>query len=237
LFLLDWARHTLRRVGPDRLVHYYDAAWSPSGTLFALSAGEEPRTWVEVWNADPPRRIVRIDDVFGRLQFSPDEKSLLCLGEPTARVIDIDRGRELSSFERGNSALQIGSWGPNSDEVVLGTDRGQLEIHHVWPAYPITSMSATSCLDVAWSPDGQVIAAGTELGAIRAWCAPDWEPYWSHVQLADGQWAAFSPGGKLLHASPQAAAQLVALIEQDDGAFVMLPWGEFVKRHDPAKTQ
>jgi WD40 repeat protein len=237
LFLLDSVEHNLRRIGPDRSLNYVDLVWSGDARQFAAALNEDNRYWVEVWDVDPPARRARVDDIVGRLQFSPDGKYVLCQSAPLAHVVDIEKNRVLSSIERGTACAAIGGWGPNSEEALVNTERGQLEIHHVWPTYLINSIPVHALWDVSWSPDGQVIVATNGANVIRAWSAPDFLPYWNHVQLADGQWATFSPGGKLLHASPRAAQQLAALIEQDDGVFETIPWAEFVKRHAPAQPK
>jgi serine/threonine protein kinase/WD40 repeat protein len=210
--------------------------WAPDGQQFAVSFQDagSPKWWIELWTSRPLRRQHVVENAGGHIEFSADGKQLLFHGGYTAGLISVATGTMEPLVSFGVLTVSVCSWAPDNRHVVLASEEGNLNIHRVQPEYVTHSLPLPALKSAAWSPDGQIILASNTLGIIRAWAAPEWKPYWTYLQLPEGEWATFSPGGKLLHHSPKAIENLCATVYKDDGTIETLPWEEFVQRYDPA---
>lgn len=213
----------------------YGFAWARDGRQFAMCCSDPAQTkwWVEIWSSRPLKRLQVVEGHGGSLVFSPDGSKLLLNGSRVSMVINVSSGTIESTFQKEADSRWQGCWGPDNEHVALVSGAGRLEIHHVDPEYLMATWPVPALLHIAWSGDGHILLGSSYLGTIRAWAAPDWKPYWTYLQLAHGEWATFSPGGKLLHHSQNAESRLRAIVHRDDGSIETLAWSEFVNRYHP----
>ena len=236
VFLVEPGGQPPREIEPSEPGAPAYMAWNVDGQQFAIGfyKDDQRRWWVEIWDAAACRRKWVIQDAGGTLEFSPNGMYLLYNAGISSGVVSVETGQTVASINRGQSYV-LGHWGPDSERIMLSTTRSPLEIHDVRPEYLIASLAPFSFFDAAWSPDGKIIVASTDIGVLHAVTASDWNAYWTHLQLPQQQWATFSPGGKMLHQSDYALEHLRAVLELDNGHIESLPWDEFMKQHAPVR--
>jgi WD40 repeat protein len=152
--------------------------------IASASEDNTVRFWDAATGVEERSRRIRTGGVYS-LDFSPDGSLLATSNESgPGRVWEVETGRELRKFERrGEDAEDIATdyvcFSPNSRNVVLITDGDHLE---VWSAdrgrriLDITMkrevanyFNLMNCVTV--SPDGSLLASGSENGRIGLWDA------------------------------------------------------------------
>jgi WD40 repeat protein len=219
-------------------------AWSRDGTRFACSFhhGITGNPQVEIWSARKPSVIASVlPGIGGQLSFSPNGRTLLVTAGTTAWLIRADTGTIVGEFAKGHGGAPIADWSPDGQNMVLSTDRGtrgELEVVSTSAVAAMHWLPLPRQCGVAWSPDGQLIAGSNQESLLRVWKITNdkWQPVWTSVPLAN-EWATFSAGGKLLASSPNAARQLVAVVEKPDGVIATLPFAEFAASRTDAAME
>lgn len=158
-----------------------DFAWSPDGSLLA-SAGEN--NMIHIWNGGTGAELY----IFSRhagwingLAWSPDGALLASVSEDsTLRIIEADSGQQNNVFEFSDT-VNIASvdWSPNGDLLAVAgvlaiSPSGNWEYMWVLDAqtgeklYAFTGHSK-DVTDLAWSPDGTMLASASLDDTARVW--------------------------------------------------------------------
>ena len=158
-YLLDYQGHT------DRI---WSVAWSPGGHRIA-SAGDDRS--VHIWNADTGKHIFTYRGHSGEIlevAWSPDGKyiaSLGTLGDNTVQVWNAATGEQLCIYREHDSNLSSVAWSPDGHHIASVDSDYQAKLK-VWSATTGTTNmtydtdhSTLSRTAIAWSPNGEYIAA------------------------------------------------------------------------------
>jgi WD40 repeat protein/DNA-binding SARP family transcriptional activator len=187
-------------------------AISPDGSLLATPAGTQA-DHVTLRSFLSPRRVLRslapgVGQV-SALAFSPDGTRLAVASEGTADpvLVDVASGKVLRRltgrhfdgscsirFSPSGQQLATGSPSPHPRATVWDVTTGR-PIHD----FP---RPGDSDVQVAWSPNGSMLAAAGAMGQVAVWRTTDWKLL--ATLQADTSWAiaaAFSPDSSLLAAS------------------------------------
>ena len=154
-------------------------ALSPDGGVLAVG---DTTASVTLWNVADPDEPVTLGEVLtgpeGPIQglaFSPDGRELAAvgLGEGTFRwdVSDPAGPTPLPLLPNEDITWSV-SVAPDGATVAVGDELGRVQLWDVTADPQIVAEVATddrSVLDVAFSPDGQLLAAGTRGGTMFAW--------------------------------------------------------------------
>lgn len=185
---------------PMRLV---DAvAFSPDGRL--LAAGDTPSLWL--WDAASGELLYSVENPPTTLSvsFSPDGQMLATgNGSGWIGLWDVDSGELRREMKASNNAaiavfspdgqtLASGSSGFAEDYAVRLWDVGSGEVLHTLEGH------TTDVKDVAFSPDGRLLASCDSDGIVRLWDVAAAQ----QVQVLEQEWGvytiAFSPDGAVL---------------------------------------
>lgn len=120
------------------------------------------------------------------MSLSPDGQKLLSCGAPTARVWDINTGKELLKIENSGDAC---TFSPDGEYVALSAipaDRSvyaqrkemdEMKVINVRTGQQIIALQGMpdTILVVAFSPDKKYLAYGTANGTVKVWQTVNWQ--------------------------------------------------------------
>ena len=209
-------------------------AFSPDGSLMATSGND---TTARIWDISSGRTLFTLTNheaAVNVVKFSPDG-TLLATGseDNTARLWDTNTGQELRILsghaERGydfhfNGIVGL-SFSPDGERLATTGVDGQVKIWNVETGKESLTLSGhpedKAILSVVFSPDGQLLAAGTDKpSTIKIW---DSETGKERMTLPGYELnrifnLAFSPNGNLLAVGNNAGRLDVWQLPQEMGA-------------------
>lgn len=149
----------------------FDLAWSPDGsTLVTTSEGLLPNQsyTTYLWDADTGKQLSKIEDAGVDVAWSPDGK-LLAVLPPEGRVIlwNANTG-EVSSNVPCGYCMSF-AWSPDG-ALLATTANGYGAQTHIWDIKTGQNLEVIpwNASLVAWSPDGQTLAIGSD-ALIHLW--------------------------------------------------------------------
>ncbi|KAJ5611660.1 hypothetical protein N7528_008765 [Penicillium herquei] len=189
-------------------------AFSPNGQIIASCSSDMT---VRLWDAKTGQELQTLQGHSYWVQsvaFSPDGQRVASGSrDNTSKLWDINTGQELQTISHPCSVESI-AFSPDGDTIALGladdtitlwdTKLGQI-LSHPHSFKPSTSRSqdydtiSPGVQSIAFSPDGQIIASGSDDKTIKLWDAKTGK----ELQILQGhsgrvQSVAFSPDGRVL---------------------------------------
>lgn len=174
-------------------------AWQPGGARFA-SAGQDGTT--AIWDAGAHRgehvRFRPGRSVVEALAFSPDGRWLAAASGKVVALWSTE-GERLHEFAPAEGVIAALAWDRPGRDLIAAT-KGGLLAHRIEPPRFATRRYARpgACLTAAPSPNGKVLATGTQDGSVHFWYlssgrAGEMRGYGTKVQLT-----AWSSNGRYL---------------------------------------
>jgi serine/threonine protein kinase/formylglycine-generating enzyme required for sulfatase activity/WD40 repeat protein len=169
-------------LGHERQMHSFDV--SSDGTRIASLDRDSIRLW-ETATGKCLANFNPIDRELAHLSFSPDGKSLLvrevsAVGCDSHYIVRLSDG----SVQELRTESWFQAWSPTGDRIAFAAERRaivvdlaepskirELKLPGTLPGDPSSMFSA-----VAWSPDGQTIAACDKEGIVHLWSGKTFEP-------------------------------------------------------------
>lgn len=171
-------------------------AWSPDGVRLATASNDGQ---VRVWDPVAGTVLLEPEDQMGlihQVMWSSDGTRLAGVSDPGMVVWDAISGDTLFAQEGDNP--YVTAWSPDSVRLATVTDFGKLL---VWDAISGDRLHTLDCsssvLDLAWSPEGTLLASASD--RIRIWDAVEGRALAlleGHIGLVDG--IVWSPDGACL---------------------------------------
>lgn len=153
----------------EHLLGALAVAWQPGTALFA-SAGQDGA--VVLWDAQAHAESMRLRPGRGpaaAIAFAPGGRWLACASGRTLSLWT-PAGERLHEFEPAAGAISALAWDRTGRELAAATNGGML-VHRIEPPRFATRHLkwAAACLTAALSPDGKVLATGTQDGSVHFW--------------------------------------------------------------------
>ena len=180
-------------------VSFTTFVFSPDGKTLACG-GRDGR--ISLWNTNegrPLRTLTGHERLVSNITFSPDGKTLASSSYDEARLWDVNSGRPLRTLTGHTSHIYSLAFSPSDGKtlaiagsrilLLLDAKTGQLQ----------RTLSNTSYLSVAYSPDGKTLATGNWDGEVHLWDAKTYQL--QRTLLGDkgpSRWLAFSLDGSRL---------------------------------------
>jgi WD40 repeat protein len=198
-FFLWWLLRQPSPIATIQVSSHYGLAFSPDGRVLAIKDGEE----ILLWNSQT-RAIDRLLDQPGRtdgtLVFSPDGKVLASvdyIGRIRMRDVaawhlrkpEDDKNKTINLYQApagdtdpANTFVKA-TFSPDSKQLATchwhrlssGADAGEIRIWDVPSGNLLKTIeNQPGTLEVAYSPDGTLLASGNDGGEIRLWDTKTW---------------------------------------------------------------
>ncbi len=181
-------------------------AFSPDGKM--LASGSE-NTTIKIWDATTGEEVVTLSSYEGdvrRVVFSPDSRKLVSVKtfDPGFELWDVETGQKIEySSDRLNSCsghFYRVALSPVAKILAVG-GKGEISLWDIATGREQRTMvgGAGYAEELAFSPDGEILAAGSEDGTIRLWNTETGEEARTLHGHTERIYAlVFSPDGKVL---------------------------------------
>lgn len=190
-------------------------AWSPDGSMLAMSANQS----AQIWDVNTGRRLATLQGHTSTVYWvawSPDGRMLATASlDRTVRLWDTRQHSMLTILQdTANPNLMITvAWSPDSRTLAAGDANGFVYLWEAstgkhlrtWNDPPLQIPSTTTggrlyyaVYGLGWSPDGQYIAANRYDGLLRIWNAQTGKRAALLQTLQGPNGLAWSPDGRML---------------------------------------
>jgi hypothetical protein len=222
---LGETRFDLIPAPPDHFAE--ELVWNSSGDRFVVRwiGRVDQKILLELWEPSKPARLLSKTYHRAYVRFSPDDRQMLWgwySDYALARTSDMDVRHKFQVLPSRDYLRNSQPWSPDGQATAIIGHRGDVDtVELVEPesGYARQALALHVVSDTAWNLRTGLLIASSEGGLLRCWRADakTAHPRWTAVQLSLEEFATFSPGGDLLHASTNAARQFVVMTESDDG--------------------
>lgn len=142
-------------------------AWQRAGSLFA-STGEDGAVLLWDTRTLAAREIHRAAEWSERLAFAPDGRWLAVGTGRTLTLFDAQGEQRYRHVAQGGVIAAL-AWRPRSGELAA-VGNGGAQLHRVGKETAVHDYSLRgACVTAAFNPDGRVLAAGLQEGAVHLW--------------------------------------------------------------------
>jgi WD40 repeat protein len=216
--LTDWEPTTLDNQGAI----VSSVAFSPDGKTFV--SGNHNGT-VKLWEVSRGKEL----DIFQghkgavySVAFSPDGKTIAAGGENNTLLWEVSSKKELGSFPASKQTNSV-AFSPDGKTIAVGNSDGTIRLWEVSSGKKLLTFAdqstslygsadyevhANYISSIAFSPDGQTLASGSEQGTIKLWKLSRQKLHailseWPGGDFSDERYVtslAFSPDGKTIAA-------------------------------------
>jgi WD40 repeat protein len=180
-------------------------AFSPNGTTIASAVSLSTTTanaivlWHEVTTTHPLSQTFLVDDqVTSNVAFSPDGKTLVASAPDSIVVWDIQSGQPITRL--AGTATEV-AFSPNGQMLAVG-DSMTVTLWSIANGQPIGQPLSVEnqVTSIAFDPEGETLAAGTENGSIILWNTKTSKQIGRPLAEHKGRVSslAFSPNGEML---------------------------------------
>ena len=204
--LILWSMPTGRRIATLSAGSMVtDLSFADDGRTLA-AAGVDGR--ITLWDLRrlraPPQRLSGHEGTAEAVAFSPGGRTLLS-GSQDGSLVKWDvgvRDRLMESSKVADHAITASAFRPKSATVALGS-YGRTFLWDIAAERPAGRSLAGPrewVMSVAFSPSGDMVASGTELGSVAVWRVPSGEPVGRPRRVHKGMVTAvaFSPDGEVV---------------------------------------
>lgn len=201
LRLIDVERGSDIRTFQDAMAsHVQTFALSPDGRRVALVRRDQSVRVCDAASGDELKTLIEPKaNQGGAMAWSPDGKLLAIHGwDSTVRILDAATGETAGTFaEMGRLPLFLG-FSPDSSTLVLVTQEARIRMYdRTGRELRTLDEVLGGCRQVAFSPDGFVMAASDVGGKVRMWDARTWKRL-RDLDAGVVRHLAFSPDGRHL---------------------------------------
>lgn len=186
----------------------YGGVWSPDGTQIATWLGND--NTFQVWDIQTRKVVASYGNASNwssNCLWSPDGKYFAAYGfdnaqqVPTMQLWDIASHKIVYTTDLPNTQRSLMSWSPGSQRLAFACSSGLANARDVPSGQHLVTYPDTDggqWLNVAWSPDGMLIAAGSYTPfTVQLWNATTAKPtYTYNKHTAPVQAIAWSPSSK-----------------------------------------
>ena len=204
-------------------------SYSPDGAFLA-SGGRDER--INIWdgtnlsdaNRRPLATLSDCDGVIRDLAFCPQRRQLVVADAGAVALWDADTGGMVTRRTLGAVAVE---WAPDGSALAVGgVLDGALQL---WDGADLSERGRVAAhegalTDIAWSPDGSLIATTGSDGCVRVWHAAQGALAWQHNIGGVPECAAWSPNSRML------------AVGKGNLLFLWLANGQAFRRHALQKT-
>ncbi|TFG82810.1 MAG: WD40 repeat domain-containing protein [Spirochaetales bacterium] len=183
--------------------HEVAVAFSPDGTALLVGGASGAVRVFDPSTGALLRTLEALPSTVWDLDFDPSGKRLATVAFTTGlRVWDFDKGTPAWEFQEGTSGAYFLSvdYNPSGTMLALGKTVDGVTVLEAGSGRVIAVLPIQSNVgDVAFSPDGQILATGSDDNLARLWNANDFRlmrTLEGHSHFVNG--VAFSPDGSLL---------------------------------------
>ncbi len=184
-------------------------AFSPDGHLLA--------TGLAIWNVSTRETVFPLEERLvepGHVTFSPDGSKVVVVSSGKIRVWDVASGAEVLAFQQPSDSLYLFSISYSPDGKWLAASSGGNGKVYFWSAetgelaFSLEQGNEHDVHDLAFTPDGQLLATGGSDHYARIWNVADREVL-QKMPIIGMYSLAISPDGALLAtAGPDRAVKL-----------------------------
>jgi dipeptidyl aminopeptidase/acylaminoacyl peptidase len=172
-------------------------AFSPD-SAFLVSVSQDGI--LHVWDTVSGEAVISLQgDALTCAAFGPDGKTLITGGENGAiKTWDAASGEPIQEFTSGIGTIRNVVVNPGNGQIAISGDVGTVQIWDVTSGTLLHDLPyASNITGVAFSPDGQWLAATSKDSAPWQWDASTGAQLWAE-QAVDQDDVAYSPDGKLI---------------------------------------
>ena len=193
-------------------------AFSPNGLMLASCGAPSTLIVWDIENLTMKSELTGHTGAVNSVEFSPDGQFLVTASaDRSVRIWNIDTGRTLHDFKDRINGFAQAIWSPDQKHLAMFNTLGQsiviCDANTAEESFKLTGANSR-LMRIAYSPDGQRIAAACANGDVQVWDVKTKAVLASvKAHESNATFVAFSPNGKLIASS--GADMMIKLWDND----------------------